>query len=101
MQVSLNVVLAIASPVVSAGAAFLAYKAKTGVHEIHLLINSRMDQWMTAAREAAHAQGADSVRADALAKALLQTAANKALILLASAEQSAAGKKAKAGRKCN
>ena len=88
-------------------ASYFAYKAKKGVQEIHVMINSRMTAWLKAAESAAHAagvlsmstcpilhqpngavcSGADNVSllAQEVAKELLKTAQVAAAKLLAEA----------------
>jgi hypothetical protein len=45
------------------GAFLLSLRNGKKIQEVHLSINSRMDQLLTAARLAAHAAGADAQRA--------------------------------------
>jgi hypothetical protein len=86
------ILISLLAPVVSATAAWFAYRSKKGVAEIHLMINSRMDAWLKAATESAHAAGvefAKSAVAETVAKALLQTAETKAIALIAVARETA------------
>src|ERR1019366_3941419 len=68
--------------VISTLATFYAHRASKGVQEIHLMINSRMDAWLTAAKEAARAEGVRSVLAEGIAKELINTAQATAAKLL-------------------
>ena len=66
-------------------AAYVGLRAKKATQEIHVMINSRMDQWMKAATEAALLKGkaeSDAIQlihvADMASKIVLDTAAGKA-----------------------
>jgi hypothetical protein len=55
-------IAALASLIASATAAFLSLHNAIKIQEVHLSINSRMDQLLKAAEEAAHAKGAADQR---------------------------------------
>ena len=78
--------VSIVSPLLTCVAAFFAWRAKKGVSEIHVMINSRMTDWMAAAEKAAHAAGVRSVLAEGVAKELLSTAHVEAAKLLVVAQ---------------
>jgi hypothetical protein len=77
-----NLLIQLFTALAALGAAWLSYAAKKDVKEIHLQVNSRMDKLLAVTEEAAHAKGADLVRAEGLARVLLADAEQKALLLV-------------------
>ncbi len=62
-----QLITAMAAAIAALGAVFMSYRNGTKIQEVHLSINSRMDQLLFAAKTAARAEGAKQEQADAAA----------------------------------